>query len=296
MSEKKLNEESITFGKYKDLTLSRMLKDRKYCKWLLGQQWFKNQYEFLYNKVFSFQPISLFLTKPKLEKYKDINDFLENYPYFYLKKQEELSDFLSEMDKKCYSFYLLMVKTIKEKIENEMTYNIKAPTGWLKNFEKTFELDRETFKEFLQSYELPNITSLIEEIKNFGGIEYKGAKSYIIAKQNSVKQEKFWEQILKKYYGEDIGSQFKFHNCFFDFIRIKESTLYECKLSIKDFDKFQFEKYKTILENYTIIYLVGYDCIINFKENKVWTTCQDKYQNLNKFKIITLNCIEDYFK
>ena len=64
-----------------------------------------------------------------------------------------------------------------------------------------------------------------EDIKKEGGIEYKGAKSFLIAKKNSQNQENFWEQILKEKYGEDIGTQFKYENCIFDFINILKKRL-----------------------------------------------------------------------
>ncbi|MBZ5782277.1 hypothetical protein, partial [Klebsiella aerogenes] len=73
-------------------------------------------------------------------------------------------------------------------------FDIKAPSSWLKDFEKKTELNRDVFKEFLASYSLPNIPYIIEDIKKVGGIEYKGAKSFIIAKNNSLKQEEFWEK------------------------------------------------------------------------------------------------------
>ena len=40
-----ISEDSINFGKYKNLTIKELLKDRKYCKWLLEQDWFSQQYE-----------------------------------------------------------------------------------------------------------------------------------------------------------------------------------------------------------------------------------------------------------
>ena len=37
MSEKNLDNETITFGKYKGKSLEFILKDRSYCKWLVKQ-------------------------------------------------------------------------------------------------------------------------------------------------------------------------------------------------------------------------------------------------------------------
>jgi len=49
---------------------------------------------------------------------------------------------------------------------------------------------------------------------------------------------------VKEKYGEEIGTQFKYHNCIFDFINISTNTIYECKLGLKDFNEDQHDKYK----------------------------------------------------
>ena len=45
----KLQNDTITFGKYKNKTLSNVLKDRGYCRWLIQQEWFANNYSYLFN-------------------------------------------------------------------------------------------------------------------------------------------------------------------------------------------------------------------------------------------------------
>jgi hypothetical protein len=300
-----LTKDTITFGKYKDLTLVDMLRDRKYCSWLLLQPWFKDSYEYLYNSVKAHNPEKYFLTTT-LNKEK----FLETYPYFYLKKLKDLELTLTEDEKKCYSFYLETVQNLKDKImgnidTGENPYQIKAPTSWLKNFEKQSGLNRDIFKEFISAYNLPNITKIVEDIKTEGGISYKGAKSYIIAKEKSKNQEKFWEDILKTKYGEDIGVQYKFNNCFFDFIRISNKILYECKLGFKDYNKKQHNKYLSILGNFNLIYLIDRDCIVDISKKQIYTTDRDKYvfmdypdndltQIIQKFKIVEVKDIKDY--
>lgn len=300
-----LTKDTITFGKYKDLTLKDMLRDRKYCGWLILQPWFKDNYEYLYNCVREYNPEKYFLTT-SLDKQK----FLETYPYFHLKKLENLELILTDTEKKCYIFYLQTVQNLKDKIsENieigENPYQIKAPTSWLKNFEKVSGLNRDIFKEFISAYNLPNITKIVEDIKNQGGISYKGAKSYIIAKEKSKNQEKFWEDMLKGKYGEDIGVQYKFNNCFFDFIRISNKVLYECKLGFKDYNKKQHNKYLSILGNFNLIYLIDRDCIVDLSKKHIYTIDKDKYVFLDypdnelgeivqKFKIIEVNDVKDY--
>ena len=78
-------------------------------------------------------------------------------------------------------------------------------------------------------------------------------------------------------YGEDIGTQFKYKNCIFDFIYIKTNTIYECKLSLKDFNEDQHNKYLITLNIYNIIYLIGTDCIIDISNKKLYTNNHDKY-------------------
>ena len=73
-----LENDSITFGKYKGSTLSRVLRDRSYCKWLINQDWFQTNYVFLYNRVLEYDPHSYFIKKT--EK----GEFLCAYEYFNL--------------------------------------------------------------------------------------------------------------------------------------------------------------------------------------------------------------------
>lgn len=310
-----LNVESITFGKYKDLTLQKMLRDRKYCKWLLEQDWFQKNYEYLFNRVKNYKPLEYLVDRTKIYDLKKedkesnfVYSFISNYTYFNLYDVDKLSILLSENDAICYKFYLSMMNSLKNKLlqnENENPFDIKAPKSWLKLFEEITKLSRDIFKEFLVAYDLPNITSVVEDIKKMGGINYKGAKSFLIAKERSLEQEKYWSNILKKYFGDSVSEQFKYNHCIFDFINIEYKILYECKLGLKDFDNAQYKKYLTTLGNYEIVYLVDRDCIINFPERLIYTTNPEKYKIINissKFKdilqtflIVHLANIEDYF-
>ena len=313
-----LNPDLITFGKYKDLTLSDLLKDRKYCSWLLKQPWFARQYEYLYNRIVEHTPKKYFVTLPhyviSVENKEDVEQFIEKYEYFHLCPLEELKISLSDQEKICYKYYLEMIQSLREKLHDnlyeENPYDIKAPSSWLNKFEKTYNIPRDVFKLFLTAYELPNIPYIIEDIKKMGGIEYKGAKSFLIAKENSLKQEEFWENILKLKYGDEIAVQYKYKNCFFDFVRIKSMTLYECKLNLKDFDLDQYNKYTITLGNYSLIYLISNDCIIDIPDGKIFTIDFTKYYSylmsikepskfdslILTFDLVKLNSLEDYFK
>ena len=159
---------------------------------------------------------------------------------------------------------------------------VEVVVKWLQRFEKDNSLNRSVFKEFINSFELPNIPYLIERIKKEGGIEYKGAQSFNIAKKRSLEQEAYWEKILKEKYGEDLGTQFKYEKCIFDFLNISTNTIFECKLSLKDFNTDQHNKYLLTLGKYRIIYLIGYDCVINIKQKVILTSDVDKYMTTNK--------------
>ena len=141
------------------------------------------------------------------------------------------------------------------------------------------------------AYELINIPYIIERIKKEGGIEYKGAQSFKIAKSRSESQEKWWCDILKKKYGEDIGAQFKYKDCVFDFLNISTQTIFECKLGLKDFNEIQHHKYKMALNAYRIIYLISTDCVIHIEHKKLYTTNKAKYgvylQKISSNKIPT---------
>jgi hypothetical protein len=271
-----LKEDTITFGKYNNKNLSDMLKDRNYCKWILNQEWFQNNYEYLYNRVKEYNPRTYFLNTASSTS----NNFINDYIFFNLLSLEHLKLKLNNDDKICYTYYLRMIQELKNKIINNLNencFNIKAPTKWLKNFEKEYNLPRSRFKQFLYEYDLPNIPYIVEDIKKEGGIEYKGARSFNIAKERSQSQEAFWECILKSKYGEDLGTQFKFQKCFFDFINISTNTIFECKLGLKDFNEEQYKKYLLTLKNYRIIYLIGFDCVINIQKKEIYTLNDDKY-------------------
>lgn len=275
-----LTQDSITFGKYKGSTLQNVLRDRGYCKWLLEQPWFKSTYEYLYNRVKEYDPRVYFLDLDAISG----DDFIDVYPYFNLKRIDQLTITLSPCDKACYEFYLLMIEEIKSKIyermenEEENPYDIKAPVKWLQKFEREQGIPRATFKEFIGAYELPNITTIIENVKKEGGIEYKGAKSFIIAKDKSKAQEKWWEDILRAKYGEDISPQYKYENCLFDFLNIKTGTIFESKLGLKDFNDEQHRKYRVALKSYRVIYLIDRDCVIDLAKKIVYTTNPEKYE------------------
>lgn len=282
----------ITFGKYKDKYLSELLRDRKYCEWLLQkeQDWFKESYEYLYNRVKNYDPKIYFFN----EQNDDIiisedSDKLqhEQYKYFNLTKPDDLKIKLSEKELFCYKFYIKMIDELKTKINvnivkgNEKNpYDIKAPSKWLKQLEdegKDIEVKRDDFKEFLNCYELQNISFIIEDIKKMGGIEYKGAQSFNIGKKRSSEQELYWEEILKKKYNDQLGTQFKYEKCIFDFICIPNNTIFECKLGLKDFNEEQFNKYQVTLDKYNIIFLIGQDCVINLDLETIYTNDMKKY-------------------
>jgi hypothetical protein len=291
MSELKSN--TITFGKYKNGTLTDVLKDRSYCCWLLKQEWFRNNYTYLHNRVQEYKPLYYFII-PVLDQ-PDIDlTFEETYKFFNLYPINELKLYLSEDEKICYLYYLKMTMKLKDKILDRVDngddnpYDIKAPCGWLKLFENDSGLNRSVFKEFINSHELPNIPYLVERIKKEGGIEYKGAQSFNIAKKRSLDQEEYWEKILKRRYREQLCSQYKYNKCIFDFINISTNTIFECKLGLKDFDLPQYNKYKIALEKYRIIYLIGYDSVISIEDKIIYTTDVDKYL-LYKHRILISN-------
>jgi hypothetical protein len=308
MSELDVN--SITFGKYINKSVNEVLLDRQYCRWLIEQAWFKDSYPLLYNRIRDYNPLDFFIKKNininintnnintnnintnnintnniNTNTINNINNinintiidndvFINSYEMFNLISPEKLPINLSEKDMACYKFYYSLIFTIKDKIinnTNKNKYDIKAPTNWLKKFESDNPtLTREDFKNFIGSYDLPNIPYIIERIKKEGGIVYNGANSFKIAKMRSDTQELWWYGVLKEKYGEDISSQFKYMKCIFDFINIKTNTIYECKLGMKDFNDLQFKKYKLTLGTYNIVYLIGKECIIDMNNKKIY--------------------------
>jgi hypothetical protein len=271
-----LLKDSITFGKYDGKTLGIMLRDRQYCKWILQQDWFQNNYVYLYNRVKEYNPLSFFINQTECK-----DDFLSSYNFFNLNEPPVQN--ITEDENRCYQFYYEAVMKLKEQIQNnieneeENPFNIKTPNKWLQQFEFHTGITREVLKEFLSAYELPNLPYIIEDIKKQGGIVYNGANSFKIAKERSRQQEEWWEGVLKNRYGEDINAQYKFKNCFFDFINIATNTIFECKLNLKDFNEEQFEKYKMILDRYRIIYLINTDCVIHISKKVIYTSDPPKY-------------------
>ena len=283
MEKTELNLNYITFGKYKDKDLLDLLKDRKYCAWLIEEDWFKESYEYLYNSLIKYDPKKYFFLDIS-EREED--DVVENYKYFNLIQIPDLKIKLNEKELFCYSFYLKMIDKMKNDVKNNIImkknnpFDIKAPSKWLKILEeegKDLEVKRNDFKEFMSRYELQNIPFILEDIKKIGGIEYKGAQSFTIAKKRSTEQEKYWENILKKKHGDSIGTQFKYEKCIFDFICIPKNTIYECKLGLKDFNEEQFNKYQVTLNKYNILFLIGNDCVINVDLETIYTNNMEKY-------------------
>jgi hypothetical protein len=272
-----LTQDTVTFGKYKGHCLQDVLRDRDYCKWLIGQPWLQEQYEFIYNSIKEYDPTKyFFLPCP------DVGDFLNTYQYFHL--QQDMTCLpLTDPEKTCYGYYLEMIDGFKTQILTKRdngalnSYDIKAPTGWLKKFEETHAIPRTDFKEFIDAYDLPNLPYILERIALEGGKVYRGAQSFKIAKQRSLDQEAYWETILKEVYGEDVGFQFKYNTCIFDAIHIKSNILFEMKINIKDLNRKQYVRYTNALEKYQIIYLVSKDCIIDMQGRTIYTTDRDEY-------------------
>jgi len=272
-----LTEDTITFGKYKNSHAKVMMRDRKYCKWLITQKWFKDKYPHLYSVVRKYDPSSYFLTQKDVSNCDNQEDLFSHYKYFHLVPLSNLQITLSQDDTICYEFYLESISDLRKKILNrieskkENVFDIKAPTAWLKKFEKKTGLKRELFKDFLNAYDLPNLPYIIEDIKKLGGLNYKGARSFLIAKEKSLVQESWWEKILRKKYGKGIASQFVYKSCVFDMIHINNNTLYECKLGFKDFTQSQYDKYLLTLNTYNLIYLVGKHSVVDTTNLKIYT-------------------------
>lgn len=274
-----LTNESITFGKYKGNTLGHVLKDRGYCDWLKKQDWFRESYEYLYNRICEYEPRGYFLVSSS----SDYADFLSDYEFFNLRSVDDVELPLTSSEKLCYTYYISVVLELREQVyrrmenDEENPYDIKAPTKWLQRFERTCGIPRVEFKEFLASYDLINIPYIVKRIKEEGGLQYKGADSFLIAKSRSVKQEKWWETVLKDRYGESLTVQHTYKHCIFDFLNIDTQTIFECKLGLKDFCNNQHKKYKLALEKYRIIYLIAKDCVIDMEQKKIFTTNPSKY-------------------
>ena len=81
MNKNVLDVNSITFGKYRGKKLEVMLKDRDYCKWIINEDWFQTNYEYLYNKVLEYDPRKFFLPDSPIEA----ENFIDKYIYFTIK-------------------------------------------------------------------------------------------------------------------------------------------------------------------------------------------------------------------
>lgn len=276
-----LTENTITFGKYKNQNIVYLLRDRKYCAWLCTQDWFCNNYKFLYDKLSDYNPSIDFFNIPDCDT--DNNTFLYNYKYFNLVSVNDLAVTLTPVDKECYIYYYSMIESFKndilERLENdeEQPYDIKVPKNWLNTFESKCGIPRSSFKEFIDAYDLINIPYIIEDIKKQAGLVYKGARSWLLAKERSLQQEKWWEDLLEAKYGNSVGTQFKYGNCIFDFIVIRLQLVFECKIGLKDFNEKQHNKYKIALSQYNIVYLVDYDCVIDMQRRVIYTSEEEKY-------------------
>lgn len=285
----------LSFGEYKGWHIQDVLRIRGMRIWIRSKEFIKKDYEYIYNCAMEYNPREKFIdwdAIPDQEKSKDNLLFYDTYIFFHLLpysrlKNIQLRDNLEIM---CYNYYFNLVSDLKSKVEfrmeNELEnmYDIKAPKNWLNDLDKgtdetTGDINRDMFKEFIEAYDLPNITEVVRDIKAAGGIEYKGHDARIISKRNSEKQEAHWEEILKGMSGDNIGIQFKHEKCIFDFINFEKKIVYECKLSLKDFDKKQYDKYLVTVDCYKIVYLISTDCVIDTQEMIVYTLNIPKYES-----------------
>lgn len=309
-----LTNTTITFGgKYTGKDVTELVQDRGYARWVLMQEWVQLQYPRIYNYIWNYDPLTHLVSDEcvALQKahwdtkrlagdivqplrsiddrfeidphwYDPNGDFIDTYVLFNL-PQEDLATAslnLSGKQKICYTYYLSLMATLRERIETNQAdneYDIKAPNSYLQTLTNRHGIGSVEFNEFLESRNLPKLRGVVEAIKRYGGIDYKGNKSFLIAKARSVEQEKYWEVILKKRYGDEISSQFQYGNCIFDFINISTRTIFECKLGLKDFNEAQHIKYNVTLGEYRIVYLIGTDCVIDMERNMVITTNTTKY-------------------
>ena len=284
----KLEQSTVTFGQYRGQDVKVVMKDRSYCRWLIQQDWFQKDYEFLYNLISNYNPKDYFIVKSQnLSQDSTQNShpqFIDIYEFFNLCPPANIQIDLTSDELICYKYYVETVDNLRNKIQSRIDngddniYSVKAPVKWLQQFEQSCNLPRAKFKEFMLSYDLPNITSIVEDIKKEGGIEYKGAKSFLIAKQRSKQQEAYWENILKTAYKEDICSQFKYNDCIFDFLCIPTKTIFEAKLGLKDLCASQYKKYRIVLNEYRIVYLIGTDCVIHIAAGVIYTTAIGDYE------------------
>lgn len=281
----KLEQSTVTFGQYKGQDVKVVMKDRSYCRWLIQQDWFQKDYEFLYNLISNYNPKDYFIPKSCQNSCQNQHpQFIAIYEFFNLCPPTKLQIELTTDELICYKYYVETVDNLRNKIQSRIDngdtniYSVKAPVKWLQQFEQSCNLPRVKFKEFMLSYDLPNITSIVEDIKKEGGIEYKGAKSFLIAKQRSKQQEAYWEIILKAAYKEDICSQFKYNDCIFDFLCIPTKTIFEAKLGLKDLCASQYKKYRIALNEYRIVYLIGTDCVIHIEAGVIYTTAIGDYE------------------
>jgi hypothetical protein len=267
----------VTFGAYKGKHVNEMLKDRGLCAWLLKQDWFEARYTHLFRRVLDYEPRQYLLKDPP----DGVDSFVECYPFFNLVDPEQADTpiGLTPTERTCFTAYVAMVDNLRQRIRTreddgeENIYDIKAPTRLMIEFETEYALSRDAFKEFITAHDLPTIASIVEDIKREGGLEYKGRRAFLIAKERSLKQEAYWEEVLKSRFREDLGSQFKFDDCLFDFIVIPTRTVYECKLGFKDYQDAQYDKYTRALKGrYNVVYLIGEDTVIDMNSMKIYTS------------------------
>lgn len=300
-----VTQDTVHFGKYKGQPLSRVLRDRNYCAWLLKQEWMQEQYAYFYNRIREYRPLQYFLPSEMCERVqrgtvcidnvKDPVQFIDTYPYFHLytpsKVQSQDGIDLTPAELYCYTAYrnciqTLVVDKMYDAIENEEdnVYAIRAPSRWLMEFEKQYGIPRTDMKEFLCAHDLPNIPYIVRDVKRQGGITYDGSESYNIGKARSARQETFWENALKELYGEHICVQYQYKDCFFDMLNIASSTVFECKLAFKDFHSAQYAKYVEYMDTFRIIYLFGNDTILDIHDKTVYTLSPEKVETFKQRK------------
>ena len=265
----------ISFGKYKNKTLAHVLSDRNYCKWLLQQSWFIEDNEKLYTQILLYDPSTHFISKKIMDEseFSCFDIFIEKYPYFNLPVEPPNIELcpMTETDKIAYNCYRETIIALKQNcialhLVDSDPFNISGRIKWINNFSEQISLDiLKTFvKQFIQKYDLLSFQDIIREIKSFGGINYKGGQSYLIAARHISKIRDYWREILKQKYGSDMLCNYKYQKHKFDFVNIIKKRVYQCKLDLMQINEDRICSYNLSLNNdFEIIYLINKNYAIN---------------------------------
>jgi len=136
--------------------------------------------------------------------------------------------------------------------------------------------EKKIWNKFYEYYKLPSFHDMVDNCKKIVNEKHISVNGWKVANHNSKKQELFWKEKLQYLYPKIIY-QYRKGNCVFDFIDLDNKIIFEAKLDYNNVIRSQFTKYRKMLPDFKIVYLIGID-----KASYINCFSENYYNNLSQ--------------